>query len=365
MLRTLYFCSMEKNRIFIEGEIGNYKNNAEKNRLFEMPQNGLDVFIDSPGGDVFDGMAMAALLRTHTARYNAEVRTIGIGKVASISTMVLLAGSKVEMDRNAFLMIHNPSVAYFSGDAKEMRQTAATLDTVKTVLADAYVEKIEKNGKLMDGDKQKTKNTVLQYMAAETWFSAQEALDFGLIDAIADYADERTAMQDIAAQRPQAMQIEVTRMLAQCKNLPKQFTNLITEPPMENNVTPQEKTFLQKLMAFFSPKNEAEAVEAPIAEVPAAPVAPIEPVAPVATVEETPEQLAEKLAALGYKVEKPEAIEAKFQAMETQLKAVQEELAKKNAQTVITPTVKAEVKADKTSPLFKTVLAKLQSQNNK
>jgi ATP-dependent protease ClpP protease subunit len=355
---------MEKNRIFIEGEIGSYKNNAEKNRLFEMPQNGLDVFIDSPGGDVFDGMAMAALLRSHTARYNAEVRTVGIGKVASISTMVLLAGSKVEMDRNAFLMIHNPSVAYFSGDAKEMRQTAATLDTVKTVLADAYVEKIEKNGKLMDGDKQKTKNTVLQYMAAETWFSAQEALDFGLIDAIADYADERTAMQDIAAQRPQAMQIEVTRMLAQCKNLPKQFTNLITESPMENNVTPQEKTFLQKLMAFFSPKNEAETA-APAAETPATSVAPIEP---VATVEETPEQLAEKLASLGYKVEKveapkPEAIEAKFQAMEKQLKAVQEELAKKNAQTVITPAVKAEVKADKTTAFYKNVLAKLQSQN--
>jgi len=360
---------MEKNRIYIEGETGSYRNNAGKNRLFEMPQNGLDVFIDSPGGDVFDGMAMAALLRTHANRYNAEVRTVGIGKVASISTMVLLAGSKVEMDKNAFLMIHNPSVAYFSGDAKEMRQTAATLDTVKTVLADAYVEKIEKNGKLMDGDKQKTKNTVLQYMAAETWFSAQEALDFGLIDAIADYADERTAMQDIAAQRPQAMQIEVTRMLAQCKNLPKQFTNLITEPPMENNVTPQEKTFLQKLMAFFSPKNEAETVEAP--EVIATPEAVTEPTpTPQPVAEPTAEELAEKLASLGYKVEKveapkPEAIEAKFQAMEMQLKAVQEELAKKNAQTVITPTVKAEVKKDKTSPLFNKIADGLRSQINK
>ena len=208
-------------QIFINGEIGWWAENY-KNQIWYAEPAPLKVLIDNPGGSVTDGNSIAALLRHHANTYGVKVETLGVGMVASIATMILLAGSKVSMDKDALLMIHNPRAEWVSGESKELRQVASTLDTIKNQLAETYTSRIEKSGKLVDNDRQKTKEKVLQYMAQETWFTAQEAKDFGLIDNVIDLAieDKAVAQATLDAMPQDAMQ-RVAGIVNHFNNIPK------------------------------------------------------------------------------------------------------------------------------------------------
>lgn len=83
----------------------------------------LQVRINSPGGDVFEGLAIHNALARHPAR---KVVTID-GIAASIASVVAMAGDEIVMPENAMLMLHNPSGAVIGG-AREMRQMADALD---------------------------------------------------------------------------------------------------------------------------------------------------------------------------------------------------------------------------------------------
>jgi ATP-dependent Clp protease protease subunit len=133
----------------------------------------IHVRINSPGGSVFDGIAIANALR----QLDATVITHVDALAASIASVIALAGDEVHMADNAFLMIHDAWTISI-GNATQLRADAALLDKIGGSIIDAYVKK---TGASVD--------QVTKWMKAETWFSAQEAKDEGFIDAIEGQSD--------------------------------------------------------------------------------------------------------------------------------------------------------------------------------
>ena len=168
--------------LLIDGDIGDFWGVVLKDLIKQIQYSNatnINVQISSGGGSVADGLAIASYLNG----LNKNVTTSGFGLVASIATTILLAGKKVSMSNGSFFMIHNPTAGLY-GDSTELRHTAETLDKITGELADIYVNAIQKNGKLIDGDAEKTKTKVLKMMEAETWLTAKEAMDFGFIDEV-------------------------------------------------------------------------------------------------------------------------------------------------------------------------------------
>lgn len=161
----------EKATIYIYDEIGLFGISATQfvEALNAIKAPALDLRINSPGGSVFEGITVANAIRRHSAKVTTHID----GVAASIASVVALAGDAVRIADNAFFMIHDPFVMCF-GTAEEMRKTADTLDSVaKTAIIAAYTKKTGK-----------TEDEIKAWMAAETWFTADEALAAGFVDAV-------------------------------------------------------------------------------------------------------------------------------------------------------------------------------------
>ena len=130
----------------------------------------IDLRLNSPGGSVFDAVAIFNALKRHAGEITVWID----GIAASAASYIAMAGDSVVMPQNAFLMIHDPS-GLVMGTAEDMRSTAGALDKVKGSLIQGYAAKSGKP----DGE-------IAALMAAETWLDAEEALALGLIDRIAE-----------------------------------------------------------------------------------------------------------------------------------------------------------------------------------
>lgn len=130
--------------------------------------------LNSPGGDVFDGVTLYNAFRQHAA----EVITHIDGLAASIASIIALAGDEVRIASNAFYMIHEPTAGTI-GTADELRQTADILD--KVTAASLIPTYARASGAEVDA--------IAAWMAAETWFDAEEAMAAGFATAIEDGAD--------------------------------------------------------------------------------------------------------------------------------------------------------------------------------
>jgi ATP-dependent protease ClpP protease subunit len=126
--------------------------------------------INSPGGSVTEATAMVEALRRYKGEVNVEIDAIA----ASASTLVALAGNSVGISANAFYMIHMPW-SFAIGPASEMRKTADILDKFAVNLAQQYATA---TGKPVD--------EVMELMAAETWYNAEEAVANGFAHRITD-----------------------------------------------------------------------------------------------------------------------------------------------------------------------------------
>ena len=126
----------------------------------------LDIYINSPGGSVFDGSAIYSQLKRHTAKKTVYVE----GLAASIASMIAMAGDEVVMPDNALMMIHRASGGVL-GNAQDMRKTAEVLEKVESSIIAAYQAKTGR-----DPDE------LAEMMADETWMTAQEAVALGFAD---------------------------------------------------------------------------------------------------------------------------------------------------------------------------------------
>ncbi len=125
------------------------------------------VRINSGGGSVFEGLAIY-----NAIKQKGQVKTQIDGLAASIAGLIAMGGSRIEIARNALIMIHNPW-AGMSGDSAELRKQAALLDKVKTAMIEAYA-----------GKTGKTTAEISIIMDNETWYTAEEALQHNLVDSI-------------------------------------------------------------------------------------------------------------------------------------------------------------------------------------
>lgn len=125
--------------------------------------------IDSPGGEIFAAQAMAQIIREHAAHTIAHID----GHAASAASWVALAADEVVISPGGMIMIHNSQTISY-GDARDLKDTAALLEKVDGILVATYVEATGQDAQ-----------QITDWMDAETWFSAEEALLYKFADRIA------------------------------------------------------------------------------------------------------------------------------------------------------------------------------------
>lgn len=139
------------------------------------------LHINSPGGDVFEARAMAAAIAAHPHPVTCHID----GLAASAATYVALAGKDVRITDGGMFMIHN-SWTLAIGNKGDLRATADLLDKIDGTIAATYAQRT--GTPLAD---------IAAAMQAETWYTAQEALAAGYVDAI----DPAAQSKDAAAAR--------------------------------------------------------------------------------------------------------------------------------------------------------------------
>jgi ATP-dependent protease ClpP protease subunit len=128
----------------------------------------VDLRLNSPGGSVFDAVAIHNALKRHAGPVTVWID----GIAASAASYIAMAGDEIVMPENAFLMIHDPA-GLVMGTAEDMRAMAEALDKVKGSLVSGYAAK---SGR--------TPEEVSALMAAETWFDAGDAVAQGFADRL-------------------------------------------------------------------------------------------------------------------------------------------------------------------------------------
>ena len=139
--------------------------------LYQIPPNAktINVHLNTPGGDIFEGIAIYNMLSAHPG----EVKVYVDGLAASAGSLIAMAGNTITMRPATFLMIHN-GWSSIAGDADDLRKEADLLDKINLQFADVYA-----------GKSGKKRDEILAMMDAETWFTADEAISARFADAIA------------------------------------------------------------------------------------------------------------------------------------------------------------------------------------
>lgn len=130
----------------------------------------INLHLNSPGGSVFDGVAISSMLKQHKATVNVYID----GIAASIASVIAMAGDTIFMPSNSMMMVHNPLTLVW-GNAQEMRKQADVLDKISESMKLSYLERA---GEKLD------KETLDNLMDNETWLSAHEAVSYGLADEV-------------------------------------------------------------------------------------------------------------------------------------------------------------------------------------
>ena len=132
-----------------------------KNLLKEHEGKNLDIYINSGGGSVFAGIAIYNILKRHSGYKTVHVD----GIAASIASVIALAGDRVIIPKNAFLMIHKPW-SHCTGNANDYRKEAEVLDTVEQSILNIYEEH------LLEGV---SRDTIAEMINEETWLTGEQA----------------------------------------------------------------------------------------------------------------------------------------------------------------------------------------------
>jgi len=140
----------------------------------------IDVFINSYGGEVAEGLAIYNALRRH----NAKVTTYCDGFAASIASVIFMAGDERVMNEASLLMIHN-AWTHATGNAEELRKQAEDLE----IITQASIEAYKAHSNL-------TQEEIQELLDAETWILPEKALEYGFATSI-DRTEEKNANQNV------------------------------------------------------------------------------------------------------------------------------------------------------------------------
>lgn len=157
----------------------------------------INLYINSPGGSVFEGIAIHNMLKRHKAKVNVYVDALA----ASIASVIAMAGDTIIMPKNSMLMIHNPWT-FTWGNAAELRKAADDLDRIGNSSKQTYLQKA--------GDKL-SEEKLQEMLDAETWLSADEAFEYGLCDVVEEANQMAASISE--------------DFLSKYKNVPEQLKN--------------------------------------------------------------------------------------------------------------------------------------------
>ncbi len=128
----------------------------------------LNVHINSPGGDVFEGRAIMAAISAFRGKTVAKIDAL----CASAATSIALACDEIEMAEGAAFMIHNAKTLAY-GDKSDLRHTADVVEKIESAIVNDYTSRTGKD-----------EAEIRAAMQAETWFTAAEALEYGFVDRV-------------------------------------------------------------------------------------------------------------------------------------------------------------------------------------
>lgn len=157
------------NTIDIYGEVYADDNSVKEQLANMQSAKEITVNINSVGGDVFTGISIYNMLKRHKAKIIVNVD----GLAASIASVIAMAGDVIRMPSNSMMMIHN-AMTMVAGNANDLRSTADLLEKVTDTLMSAYLDRSDKL----------ERNELKALLDAETWLSAEEAKELGLIDEV-------------------------------------------------------------------------------------------------------------------------------------------------------------------------------------
>jgi ATP-dependent Clp protease, protease subunit len=132
----------------------------------------INLRINSPGGSVFAARAMEQALRDHPAKVIAHID----GYAASAATFLVMGADEVHMAKGSFFMIHK-AWTMSMGNADDLRGTADLLEKIDGSLVQTYADRSKQDPE-----------QIQQWMAEETWFTAEEAVKAGFADKVTDGA---------------------------------------------------------------------------------------------------------------------------------------------------------------------------------
>ena len=146
----------------------------------------LHVYVNSPGGDVFEGNAIFNVLERWEGRKVIHID----GLAASMASVIAMVGDEIRISANGMVMVHAPwGVAV--GNADEMRERAVLLDKLAVNIRDTYVRRTHGIPASVD-----------KLMADETWMDAEQAKSLGFVDAIEGSDDEECDEDEAFASAP-------------------------------------------------------------------------------------------------------------------------------------------------------------------
>lgn len=257
--------------VYIYDEIGFWGVEASVfvKELMGIDAKNIDLHVNSPGGEVFDGVAIYNALKQHPAHVKVVVDALA----ASSASFITQAGDEVVMTRNATMMIHD-AMALAVGNQDDMLEAAALLGRVSNNIADIYA--VNAGGSIEEWR---------ALMKEEVWFTASEAVDAGLatemLDATDEKAEEATNKWDLSifnyagrevAPSPVEVRSEITNRVKEAsmgQAAPKNQEETTT-PPADPPVEPVEPSTDP---VVEEPAEDEEDLLEP-AVVPATPVAP-------------------------------------------------------------------------------------------
>lgn len=199
----------------------------------ELDVDAINVFINSYGGEVAEGLAIYNALRRH----KAEVKTFCDGFACSAASVVFMAGSERIMSNASLLMIHNAWM-WTKGDPKELRKQADDLEKITQASTNAYLNHVNI-----------TEEELKQMLDDETWLSASDALDMGFCTMIVeDPASKKAANQSVKK--------KLIEMILNSKGTDPEPEPEPTEPEQEPEPEPVQNKPRQLLTALFGQRED-------------------------------------------------------------------------------------------------------------
>lgn len=195
----------------------------------------INVYINSWGGSVFEGTAIASQLRRHQAHVTAYID----GFACSIASVIACACDEVVMYSNTTMMIHNMSCGCF-GNAQMLRKMADDLDVMMEANRQIYLDKCK--GKLPE-------EKLIEMLDAETWLTARQCLEFGLCDKLIEEDKDLSQAKEMLEKANRKLKQSVSYrkvLMQQCREILEEKKP--EEKPESNH---EQKVLVSKIAEAF------------------------------------------------------------------------------------------------------------------